>query len=146
MSYFDHASDFRLFNAAIKAIVARIRQSKLKPQAVAARGMSGALVVMAIAAKLKIPAIIIRKEGESSHACGRHERTALGDAKTYIIVDDFVTSGRTVDAIMDGVSDCTTMMPKDCKGVFEYQDRGHRGIREKSSPENRPFKVFARVE
>lgn len=144
MSYFDSASDFQKFGDTINYLVKRIRDSKLKPQAVAARGTSGALVLMSVASKLKIPAIFIRKQTDNAHT-DQHSRTSLSGAKNYIIIDDFVSTGKTVDAIMEGVEECAGLESSDCLGVFEYEKHYNGEKTRKTSPNDNDFTIYGRT-
>jgi len=67
--------------------------------AIAFRGVSGALVAPAVAVAVGKPLIVVRKS-EASH--GRPVEGAI-TAKRYVIVDDFVGAGGTVRAITDAL-------------------------------------------
>ena len=90
----------------------------LKPvefDAIAFRGMSGALVAPLLAHKLNKTLIMVRKDSDNSHAM----RMVEGDmnAKRYLILDDFLASGETVRTIVraaygftDGEAQCVGVM------------------------------------
>jgi hypothetical protein len=64
---------------------------------IAVRGVSGILVGSAVAIALNKHLIVVRKEGDDSHSgvtCEGHLT-----ARRYVIVDDFVSSGKTVNTI-----------------------------------------------
>lgn len=65
------------------------------------RGMSGAFVGPALAARLGKQMILVRKPEEKSHSHLRVE--GYRDTKRYIIVDDFIASGDTRDTIINAV-------------------------------------------
>lgn len=69
--------------------------------AIAFRGMSGALIGPSIAMRLNKSMILIRKDNDNSHS----NMSAEGDptARTYIIVDDFQSSGSTAKEVFKGV-------------------------------------------
>ena len=72
---------------------------------IAFRGMSGALVAPIVARDLKKEIILVRKTGEDNHS-GYSLEGHVG-AKKYVILDDFVSTGRTVREIIKQVKDCT---------------------------------------
>lgn len=65
-------------------------------------GLSGSLVVPALARALGKQWAIIRKTGESSHSAKPFEGQ-IGDR--YIFVDDFIASGATRDRVTSAVAD-----------------------------------------
>lgn len=69
--------------------------------AIAFRGMSGCLFAAPLALHLGKPMIMVRKPNASHTA-----RTVEGDraAYTYIIVDDFVSTGATVQEIIQAIT------------------------------------------
>lgn len=66
----------------------------VKYDSVAFRGMSGAMIAPLLATKLNKNLIMVRKETEISHSC--HLVEGFQKSKSYIIVDDFIESGKTV--------------------------------------------------
>lgn len=105
MSNQDHASylrDFILPNlapATIEKYVAVLRT--LEPfDAIAVTGVSGMLVGVPLMHKLGKPLVIVRKEEEPrTHSHIRVEGYSV-DFKRYVIVDDCVSSGKTVGRII----------------------------------------------
>ncbi len=88
--------------------------------AIAFRGMSGAIIAPAIAAAMGKTVIMVRKAGDGSHSTCAIE----GDRATqsYVIVDDFISSGATVQEIESKVAGFTTTAtegPAKCLGVLE---------------------------
>lgn len=69
--------------------------------AIAFRGVSGALLGAPLSYLTGKPMIVVRKPSESSHAV----LTVEGDrgARTYVIVDDFIESGRTARIIREEI-------------------------------------------
>lgn len=82
------------FSKTINRLAAQIISFKKKHPigAIAFTGTSGASVAYPLSYKLKIPLICIRKGRH--HAYSNFEGRT--DAKTYVIVDDFIESGRTI--------------------------------------------------
>lgn len=93
-----------------------------KFEAIAVRGFSGVIIASVVAAMLNKKMCIIRKEG--SH--GREFEGYFGDYD-YIIIDDFIDSGRTIEKIIN------KMKPQHdgkCVGIFLY-DQSKKSLREK---------------
>ena len=87
--------------ATVKKMVTVLRKRIKKGDdfdAIAVRGLSGTLIAPVLALKLKKTLLVVRK-GEDCHS----SQTVEGDygARSYVIVDDFVSSGRTVRAITE---------------------------------------------
>ena len=87
----DHASVKELVKKAVKKL------KKLDFDSIAFRGVSGALIAPIVAYKLKKPVTCIRKPTESSHGWTKLEG-AIG-VERYIIIDDFICTGETVNEI-----------------------------------------------
>ena len=87
-------------------------------EAIAFRGMSGALVSIPLALKMGKTLIMVRKPDEDTHSSYPVE----GDtqAKRYVIVDDFVASGDTVKAVKRAVLKFAP--DSECIGVLEVNN------------------------
>lgn len=80
---------------------ARTALSGVKYDTLVGTGFSGALVVPALAMRVRKPFILVRKEGDGSHHSGR----LIGNlGQRWIFVDDFVSSGATRTRVMEAVS------------------------------------------
>lgn len=103
----------------VKAAVPLLK--KYDFDAIAFRGISGALVAPILAFQLNKTLLVVRKpkeSGEASHCSARVE----GDLNTlrYIIIDDFQSSGRTVDAI---ITEVHAFAPEArCLGALFYRE------------------------
>jgi adenine/guanine phosphoribosyltransferase-like PRPP-binding protein len=120
----DHVD--RVFRADLisKLIPAACRELKrmeaegMQIDAIAFRGMSGCLFAAPLAARMRKPMIMVRKTCAN---CGTHQSHTCavveGDrnAKTYVIVDDFVASGATVRAIKEAITEWSQAT---CVGVM----------------------------
>jgi len=89
-------------------------------EAIAFRGTSGAAMAYPLSLKLKKPLICVRKDG--SHSSLRVEG-AYG-VRTYVIVDDLIDTGATMDKIIKGVKAAYVrnhekLVPQ-CVGIFLY--------------------------
>ena len=76
-------------------------QKKQRIDAIAFSGTSGAAVAYPLSYKLRIPLICVRSPVISSHSCCDCE--GVVGVKNYVIVDDFIDSGETVDRIKKSV-------------------------------------------
>ena len=85
-----------------------------KKLSIAFRGMSGAVVAPVLAYICDLGLIVVRKENDSSHSTRRVEGELAHD---YIIVDDFISAGYTVDAIINAISKVSEVR---CLGVMTY--------------------------
>ncbi len=88
--------------------------------AIAVRGMSGAVIGGLISAFSGLPLIIVRKDDDQRHGYYNVQgpRDFVGD---YVIVDDLIDSGLTIDKIMLQINHETTAM---CIGIFLYETSG----------------------
>jgi len=87
------------YSLRIKELVKVARKIKRKHpfDAIAFTGMSGAGVAFPLSFLLKVPLILIRKKGYS-HSSDEIEGTY--NSKRYLIVDDFIDSGETINKII----------------------------------------------
>ncbi|KKN10175.1 hypothetical protein LCGC14_1039230 [marine sediment metagenome] len=89
--------------------------------AVAFRGSSGAALAYPLSAQLNIPIICVRKSNESSH--GLSIEGTQRNIKRYVIIDDFMESGKTIKAILaaiDKKKDWTADGKAECVGIVLY--------------------------
>jgi hypothetical protein len=82
--------------------------------AIAFRGSSGAALAYPISAALEVPAVYVRKPTESSH--GRSIEGPSTEVSRYLIVDDMISSGATVRAVM------AALHPAECVAILLYAD------------------------
>lgn len=105
--------------------------------AIAFRGMSGALLASPLSMALDKTMILVRK-GEDCHSLFKVE----GDvgARKYIIVDDFIGTGTTVRAIIKEIFEETKYHECQCVGILELrqqnQRRNNKGLLKLRSPNN----------
>src|SRR5574337_120294 len=90
-------------------------------------GISGAAMAFVIAHQMNLPLVCVRKKGESSHYVSQgftNGRLCEGNIGTrkYIIVDDVISSGNTVNYIMDSIEkDCDNAK---CMAMVMYAAHG----------------------
>jgi adenine/guanine phosphoribosyltransferase-like PRPP-binding protein len=118
-SVFDVQEYFHVIN---KLVVKIKKFQQNKPfDAIAFTGTSGAAVAFTLAYKLKVPLICIRKTTDKSHYKNIYE--GIENIKRYIIVDDFIETGSTIDRIKKGV--CSRSEGAKLVGIFLYRDCWH---------------------
>lgn len=77
-------------------------------------GLSGILIGVPAAEKTERQFAIVRKKGETSHACNEVEGYKLAE---YVIVDDFIDSGDTIRRIIDAMN---KRNESSCRAVLLY--------------------------
>lgn len=98
----DPKSYSKLVKVAIKKTKAL--QKTLKFEAIAFRGISGSALAYPISAELKIPLIHLRKAKERCHGSSV-EAWDGASIQRYVILDDFIETGKSVREIMDYFAD-----------------------------------------
>ena len=90
-------------------------------------GKSGISMAFAVTMLIDFPLIVVRKPGESSHGNTIEGRN---DFDSYIILDDFVDTGATIDRIIHTINNKADshgyVRPK-CVGVYGFRARGEVG-------------------
>ncbi len=124
-SYLKDALDIKTLPKVVTQLANAILEKQLDFNAIAFRGMSGALVTPMLCRRLNKGMIVCRKESEQSHgdAC---EGFLIGG--NYIIVDDFISGGSTVRGIDETIEkwrtkwiDIPQTSPFNLIAVFLYQ-------------------------
>jgi adenine/guanine phosphoribosyltransferase-like PRPP-binding protein len=87
--------------------LASLRFMKLKESlqfdAIAFSGSSGCAVAFNLAARHRIPLVYVRKSNEDSHGSSVECNVKTLHVRKYLIVDDFIDSGNTVDYIVRAI-------------------------------------------
>jgi hypothetical protein len=120
--YLRVAVTMKNWKAVVANLVGMIRASKIDFDTIAFRGTSGALIAPAVAAKLRKNILMVRKQGDGSHSGCPLEGN--GDIERYIIVDDFIATGATVEKILAAVKDEPNTHSAVCVGFFGYAGTG----------------------
>lgn len=118
MSYLVLSSALR--QKAIRKAIKTLRDSKLKFDSIVCTGISGMLVAPQVAARLGVPLVIVRKD-ENNH--GDDVEFAMGEMPLrYVIVDDFVESGKTIARVQRQMFklDFENKKKPKCVGVYFY--------------------------
>lgn len=99
------------------------------PDAIAFTGSSGAAIAFPLAARYKLPLIMIRKDGDQCHGasleCNYHGRIT-----NYIIVDDFICTGATIRRIIAKIAKGARRRngyPPECIGIYQWNSYGENG-------------------
>lgn len=107
------------------------KRKKLRADIVVARGLSGVIVATAMGTLFDTPFAIVRKSNEMSH--GRSIEVVDNENsdngcwtqkcyKDWIIVDDLVASGATVEAILDAIRSQRSTFTGVCRGIVLYNE------------------------
>ena len=97
-------------------------QANHKIDALAFAGSSGCAIAFILSVALQIPLIYVRKEGEKSHGSDIEGNAWKGVTK-YLIVDDFIDEGNTMNHIYDKINDRAKsygQVAPECVGIFLY--------------------------
>lgn len=87
-------------------------------ETIAVRGVSGLLIGSIVALEMNKVLAIVRKPGEGTHSFYSVEGAPTG---RYIIIDDLICSGKTVETIIDAMKAKYHFCP--CVGVYCYYSR-----------------------
>jgi adenine/guanine phosphoribosyltransferase-like PRPP-binding protein len=92
-----------LFIKKVNQVVRKIKafQKRNRIDAIAFTGHSGCAFAYTLSYKLSIPLVCIRKKPEKSHFNGLYEGRL--NVRNYIIVDDFIDTGKTIEKIQSHV-------------------------------------------
>lgn len=104
-------------DAMIKAV--KKFHSKTPINHIVVQGMSGQAVGWPVGYKLGIPVAVVRKEKEKK-SCHAGESPIIGDGHltNYIIIDDGIYSGATIDRIVKAAKKDNSIAK--CLGIFLY--------------------------
>ena len=88
----------------VKKCISKLQKFGLdKFNAIAFRGISGALIAPVIAHSLKKEIIAVRKS-EKRHSSSKVEGVGKTTTANYIIIDDLIDSGKTMRDIIDAIT------------------------------------------
>ncbi len=129
--YLDSFLNCKRRKAYLKAAMKTL--SRYDYDAIAFSGNSGAMIGGALAAMTGKVSVLVRKSRENAHSDLSVEGyfPALGVEAKYIIVDDFVYTGDTVNRIVNKIQSMYPQM--ECVGFLEF-DRSRRTTKRAISP------------
>lgn len=115
--YLDKALDITSRKIAIANMVKKIKKNfdLNKIDAIACCGYSGLLIAPSVADILGKSLLIVRRQCTTTHSCYLVEGDI--DSKTYIIIDDFINTGETINYIITTIS---RYHPPKCVGIVCY--------------------------
>lgn len=111
----------RLVEVTARRVVEIVAESPF--DVIAFRGVSGAAMAFPLAHVLSLPIYCVRKHTENSHALSTGAGVFL-NGKRYLIVDDFIDTGSTINTIVEHVNEIWN--DATCVGVLEYLTPGER--------------------
>lgn len=115
MFYNNTPSDVNNFREIIQKAVAALKPFNI--DTIVCRGFSGAVVAPVVAYELGVNWALVRKERDSTHSPRLIEGSVDGK---YIILDDFISTGETVNKI---IWDVAHYHPHaECLGVYLYDE------------------------
>jgi orotate phosphoribosyltransferase len=114
----ESAFDGKRSHKLIKSMIKLIKKEGIRFSTIVYRGHSGAIVAPAVAVQMRKNLALVRKPKESSHS-HRKVEGYLAEGMKYIIIDDFIDSGKTIKTITDAISD--EAFNAKCVGVFLWQ-------------------------
>lgn len=125
-TYHSVQTDPYYLKATAERIAGLIDQYKnaLDIQAIACSGNSGQSMAYPVSILTHIPVIYVRKEKEYSH--GNSIEGPCTNIEKYVIVDDFISTGKTMDFIINKIEEYSKKNVFDssvckCVGIFLYQ-------------------------
>lgn len=96
-----------LFASTLDSLAAKIRDKAPDATILFGRGMSGAMVIPALAAQMNLAWAILRKEDDNSHSSKRAEISHIDSTRPAkaVFVDDLIDSGDTFRECMEALLD-----------------------------------------
>ena len=82
------------------------------------RGMSGALIAPIVAMRLNKNILMVRKPSDCSHSGYSGKAEGCVEIDKYVIIDDFISTGHTVDNIISAVKESNSKAK--LEGIFLY--------------------------
>lgn len=109
-----------------KHLILHLRE-RMKFDAIAFRGTSGAAMAYPLSYLTGIPLLCVRKKDQHHSSCGV-EGFHQQDISTYIIVDDFISTGETMKQILFGIREAerwgvaNNLKYAKCVGIVLYNE------------------------
>jgi len=128
-NYLQHVFDQALFQKSVDktiAIAERLKKSE-GFDTIAFSGMSGAAMAFLLSHWMNVPLLCVRKKADTSHYVQSSRKFLEGnvaDVHRYLIVDDFISSGATVQYIIDTIK--YSRFDSECVGMIMYAAYSNR--------------------
>ena len=109
------------YRTLVETVIAKVLelQKTLNFHAIAFRGSSGAAMAYPVSVATGIPLICVRKPSDMGHGCPVEGSYEI-DVKKYIIIDDFISSGDTMNAIIEAIEMKRGDYLIECVGIIMY--------------------------
>jgi len=107
-----------MLSRTINRIICFVRWKKIPFKVIAFSGMSGSMMSPPVANELGKHLVLVRKTKKGCHSRHRVEFTFSAFPDSYIIIDDFVASGKTAKRVMREMSE--TFGGSQCKAILCY--------------------------
>lgn len=118
-SHLDSILDPKRSKLIVKNLSYLIKNSKIDFDYIAVSGYSGSLIAVPISIDFNKRIVVVRKENESRNSAYDVEMTVIDACESYkyIIVDDLIFSGKTINHIVNTIS-LETRDKHKCVGIF----------------------------
>lgn len=121
--YLRHVFNPELFQQAVDRSIAAAEALKKETDfdTIAFSGMSGAAMAFILSHWMNVPLLCVRKRNEQSHYVQQSGKILEGNVKNarrYLIVDDFISSGATVNHIVESIQ--VSNLTAKCVGMLMY--------------------------
>lgn len=122
-SYLQHVFEPGLFQRSVDKTLAAAECLKKSTgfDTIAFSGMSGAAMAFMLSHWMNVPLLCVRKREDTSHYVKQSRKFLEGnatDVRKYLIVDDFISSGATVQYMIDTISSANYQA--ECIGMLMY--------------------------
>jgi adenine/guanine phosphoribosyltransferase-like PRPP-binding protein len=122
VSYLGTVYNPKEYRRLVERVVKRVEKlkSKLKFDTIAFRGSSGAALAYPVASRLGLRLAHVHKTG--THACRAGDVEGAENVRRYLIIDDFVESGKTLNKIVRAIDAWYGQKTTLCVGVLLYNE------------------------
>ena len=128
-SYLQHVFDPELFQRSVDKTLAAAERLKRSEgyDTIVFSGMSGAAMAFMLSHWMNVPLLCVRKREDTSHYVKQSRRYLEGnadDVRKYMIIDDFISSGATVQYMIDTIKEKNWNAECACMLMYaSYSDR-----------------------
>lgn len=128
-NYLQHVFDQKIFQKAVDKTLlsAEAIRKRTGFDTIAFTGMSGAAMAFLLSHWMNVPLICVRKKNDNSHFVTQTSKILEGnvaDVRKYLIVDDFIASGHTIQYVIDSIQ--TSNLSAECVGILMYASYSDR--------------------
>ena len=144
--YLTPVFDPDMFHRTVSQTVAEAKrlQASHNFDTIAFCGMSGAAMAFLLAHQLKLPLLCVRKKNESSHYRSQMGSTLMEgnlDCQRYLLLDDFISSGDTVNYIIESIN--KEIPQAKCVAMLMYAAYSDSTYQHSSWPANESINVVS---